>query len=36
MAETLKLVGGEHILVSETLLGREIKDATRAEINEEK
>ena len=36
MVETLKLVVGEHILLSESLLGQEIKDATKVEINEEK
>ena len=36
VVETLKLAGGEHILVSETLLGQEIKDSTKAEINKER
>ena len=36
MVETLKLAGGEHILMSDTLLGKKIEDATKAEINEEK
>ena len=36
MVETLKLAGGEHILMSDTLLGKKIEDATKAEINKEK
>ena len=36
MTETLKLAGGDHILVSETLLGKKIEDATKAEIYAEK
>ena len=36
MTETLKLAGGEHILVSESLLGKEIKVASKAEISAEK
>ena len=36
MVETLKIAGREHILVSTTLLGREIKNSTVAEINAEK
>ena len=36
MTETLKLAGGEHILVSETLMGKKIEDATKAEIHAEK
>ena len=36
MIETLKLAGGEHILVSEMLLGKKIENASGAEIYEEK
>ena len=36
MVETLKIAGGEHMLVSKALLGRKIGSATKAEINEEK
>ena len=36
MVETLKLAGGKHMLMSDTLLGKKIEDATKAEINEEK
>ena len=36
MVETLKIVGRKHILVSTTLLGREIKNSTVVEINAEK
>ena len=36
MVETLKIAGGEHILVSKTMLGKELATATKAEINREK
>ena len=36
MTETLKLAGGGHILVSETLLEKKIEDATPSEIDAEK
>ena len=35
MTENIKLPGGEHILVSETLLGKKIEEETGAEINAE-
>ena len=36
MVETLKLTGGEHILVSKTLLGKKTETANKAEFNAEK
>ena len=36
MTETLNLADGERILVSETLLGKKIEEATESEINAEK
>ena len=36
MVQVLKIAGGAHILVSLTLMGMEIEDATYAEIDEEK
>ena len=36
MIQTLKIAGGEHILVSTTIMGKALKDATAAEVNEEK
>ena len=36
MIETLKIAGGEHVLVSPVLLGQAIEYASKAELNEEK
>ena len=36
MVQTLKIAGCEHILVSTKIMGKEIKDITNAEINDEK
>ena len=36
MAQTLKIAGGDHILVSKVMLNMELENATKAQINEEK
>ena len=36
MVETLKITGGENILVSEMMLKKNLSDATKQEINDEK
>ena len=36
MTETLKIAGGEHLLVSDTLLGKDLNKASKLEISEEK
>ena len=36
MVQTLKIAGGEHNLVSTKIMGKALKDATVAEVNEEK
>ena len=36
MVDPLKLAGGKHLLVSDSLLGTNIQDATKIEIKEEK
>ena len=36
MVETLKIAGGDHILVSKTMMKKELSAATKAEVNAKK